>query len=97
MIKRASQLTGHRIPDPVIIAPRSLRPIYSYLRWGRDTKPKKIADRLLIKADVINLPNVHIMPRRETPVDKDKRLGRWKIIEAELHSKGLPILSKSRV
>ncbi|KAF7502603.1 hypothetical protein GJ744_005444 [Endocarpon pusillum] len=97
VIKRASQLTGHRIPDPLITARQSLSSIYSYLGRDRDSPPKKVADRLLIKPDVINLPNVHIMPRRETPVDKDKRLGRWKIIEAELHSKGLPVLGKSRV
>ena len=96
IIKRVSQLTGRRLPDPLITSPKNLKSIFSYLRRDSDSKPKKLADQLLIKADVVSLPNVYIMPRRETPVDKDKRLGRWKMIEAELHSKGLPILSKSR-
>jgi hypothetical protein len=61
------------------------------------SKPKALADHLLTKHDVVGLPNVHVMARRETPVDKDKQFGRWKMIEAELQSKGLPVLSKSRL
>jgi hypothetical protein len=72
-------------------------PIYNHLLRNSIPKPKKLAESLLQKQDLVSLPNVHIMARRETPVDKDKRLGRWKIIEAELQSKGLPMLSKSRV
>ena len=72
-------------------------PIYKYLSQNSSPKKKTLADHLLAKQDVISLPNVHIMSRRETPVDKDKRLGRWKIVEAELKSKGLPVLSKSGV
>lgn len=72
-------------------------PVYNYLIRNSNPKPKKLADGLLRKQDLVSLPNVHIMARRETPVDKDKQLGRWKVIAAELESKGLPVLSKSRV
>ena len=72
-------------------------PIYNYLLRNSSPKPTKLADGLLKKKDLASLPNVHVMARRETPIDKDKRLGRWKVIEAELQSKGLPVLSKSRV
>lgn len=72
-------------------------PIYKYLSRNSTPKPKKLADHLLVKQDLVNLPNVHIMSRRETPVDKDKGVGRWKIIESELKSKGLPVLSKSGI
>lgn len=72
-------------------------PIYTYLLRSSSPKAEKLADALLKKKDLVNLPNVHIMARRETPIDKDKRLGRWKVIEAELQRKGLPVLSNSRV
>jgi hypothetical protein len=72
-------------------------PIYNYLMRESSPKPKKLAERLVTKRDLVGLPNVHILTRRETPVDRDKRLGRWKVIEAELQSKGLPVFTKSRV
>lgn len=39
-------------------------------------------------------PNVMVLPRRETPVDKEKEVGRWKVIEQELIERGLPVLGK---
>lgn len=39
-------------------------------------------------------PNVMVLPRRETPVDKQKEVGRWKIIEKELTARGLPVLGR---
>jgi hypothetical protein len=94
IIKRISQLTGHRIPDPVINSAQSLVPIYEHLMAQDSNKPKKVGDQILANKDLVNLPNVHFMPRRETPVDRDKRVGRWKVIEAELESKGLPVLGR---
>ncbi|KIV84471.1 hypothetical protein PV11_00247 [Exophiala sideris] len=38
--------------------------------------------------------NVMVLSRRETPVDKEKEIGRWKVIERELKSKGLPVLGR---
>ena len=70
-------------------------PIYNYLLQESKPKPKKLADHLLTKPDLAGLSNVHIMTRRQTPVDRDKQVGRWKIIEAELQSKGLPVLSST--
>ncbi|KIW16856.1 hypothetical protein PV08_04046 [Exophiala spinifera] len=37
-------------------------------------------------------PNVMVLSRRETPVDKEKEIGRWKVIARELQAKGLPVL-----
>lgn len=37
-------------------------------------------------------PNVMVLSRRETAVDKEKELGRWKVIERELRARGLPVL-----
>ncbi|KAI1618935.1 hypothetical protein EDD36DRAFT_45676 [Exophiala viscosa] len=39
-------------------------------------------------------PNVMVLSRRETPVDKEKETGRWKVIERELKSRGLPVLGR---
>ena len=57
-------------------------------------KPKSIAETLLMKENLAHLPNLKIMGRRETPVDKEKEIGRWKVIEAELEERGLPVLGK---
>ena len=35
--------------------------------------------------------NVVVHPRRETPVDKEKEVGRWKVIVKELEKRQLPI------
>ena len=35
-----------------------------------------------------------ILPRRETPVDREKETGRWKVIERELRERGLPVLGR---
>ena len=46
------------------------------------------------KETLASLPNVRILPRRETPIDKEKRVGRWKVIEEELRDRGLPVLGR---
>jgi hypothetical protein len=38
--------------------------------------------------------NLLIFHRRETPVDKEKEVGRWKVIEKELTARGLPVLGR---
>ena len=60
-------------------------------------KPKTLAEALAMNMELASLPNVKIMGRRETPVDKDKAVGRWKVIEAELKSRGLPVLGRLEV
>jgi hypothetical protein len=58
-------------------------------------RPKNLAETLATKTELASLPNVKIMSRRETPVDKEKAVGRWKIIEAELRSRGLPVFGRA--
>ena len=45
--------------------------------------------------ELTKLPNVRILMRRETPVDRDKAVGRWKVIEKELKARGLPVLGRA--
>jgi hypothetical protein len=38
--------------------------------------------------------NVEMQGRRRTPIDKEKELGRWKVIEQELRSRDLPVVGR---
>ena len=73
---------------------KTLRSIYIYQLEAIKPKPKNLAETLAMKTQLASLPNVKIMGRRETPVDKEKAVGRWKVIEAELKSRGLPVLGR---
>lgn len=94
MVKRVIQLTGHRIPDPVITQIHDIRSIQNYLITP--PKPKKLAQALLQDEQLTSLPNVKIYDRRITPIDKERAVGRWKVIERELHDKGLPVTGHER-
>lgn len=54
-------------------------------------KPKKLIEEIEASGILKDLPNVQVFPRRVTPVDKEKMVGRWKIIERELQKRGLPV------
>ena len=58
-------------------------------------KPKKTAQKLKISATFDNLPNVSIIDRRVTPIDREKKIGRWKLIEQELLDRGLPVTGQN--
>ena len=88
-------MTGFRIPDPVLAKAKTLRSIYIYQLQTIKPKPKNLAETLATRSDLASLPNVKIMRRRETPVDKEKAVGRWKVIEAVLRSRGLPVLGRA--
>ena len=83
------QLTGKRIPDPVIGMLHTTKQLVEHL--VQKPKPKKLAELLLSKEDLISMPNVQIYDRRYTPIDKEKEVGRWKVIERELQKRGLPV------
>lgn len=83
------QLTGARIPDPSINDINSARALFGFL--VKKPKPKKLVQSLMADENLINLPNVKIMDRRYTPIDKEKQVGRWKVIEKELTRQGLPV------
>jgi hypothetical protein len=50
-----------------------------------------MADTLLENEELTSLPNVKVYDRRVTPIDKEKAVGRWKVIEKELNERGLPV------
>lgn len=55
-------------------------------------KPKKLAEQIEQSSILPELPNVKVYPRRVTPVDKEKMVGRWKVIQKELQKRELPVL-----
>lgn len=83
------QLTGVRIPDPAVESIKNCKGLLGFL--VKKPKPKKLAESLMTDETLSSLPNVKMMDRRYTPVDREKEVGRWKVIEAELLSKGLPV------
>lgn len=83
------QLTGIRIPDHEIDNIRCAKALLRYL--AKKPKPKKLAENLMSDKRLTSLPNVQIMDRRYTPIDSEKEIGRWKLIEKELIRRDLPV------
>jgi hypothetical protein len=137
ILKRFSQLTGHRVPDPllnnVLRGNKPLIGLIDLLTQSAKPKPKKFAEVLLAKqkkavdfatrekllaeqglqphTDTVVPaneatksngikqkpkftplgPNVMVFTRRETQVDREMEIGRWKVIKRELENRGLPV------
>ncbi len=91
-MKRVTQLTGRRIPDPVIAKAETVRALHAFLMLP--PKPKKLAERLMENDHLTSLPNVKVIPRRVTPIHKDLAVGRWKVVERELLERGLPVIGR---
>jgi Ribosomal subunit 39S len=83
------RLTGVHIPDPAINSIRTVKSLLVHL--VKPPKPKKLVEALVKKRDLVSLPNVKIFDRRVTPIDRERSVGRWKIIEKALEAKGLPV------
>jgi len=58
-------------------------------------KARKLVEALSQKEDLMTLPNVSVFAKRVTPIDKQKTIGRWKLIEKELEERGLPVTGRS--
>lgn len=54
-------------------------------------KPTKIAEILANNEKLGLHSNLLVFGRKEDMIDKETEIGRWKIIEAELRDRGLPI------
>lgn len=95
MAKRITQLTGQRVPDPVISNAKTIGDLYHAMR-ARD-KPKKLARTEQLQKVQLELPNVAVYSRRQTNVHKEKRVGRWKVIEAEFEARGMPATGQNKL
>lgn len=54
-------------------------------------KQKKLAEELLDAEQITSLPNVKVSAKKPGFVEQETEIGRWKVIEAELSKRGLPI------
>lgn len=86
------QLTGRRISDSAVKSIECVQDVLAHL--ATPPKPRKVVDALS-QNDLPTLPNVTVKSRRITPIDKEVSIGRWKVIEKELQSKGLPIVGNN--
>ncbi|KAL8690652.1 MAG: hypothetical protein Q9218_003946 [Villophora microphyllina] len=106
VIKRVMQLTGTRIPDPVIQSIDSTDALHGHLI--KQPQPKKLAQVLVegrqqvarTKKNMVSrqelpllssLPNVKIYPSKLVPQMAEGKLGRQKVIEMELDRYGIPV------
>ena len=85
------QVTGRRLPDPDIESIKDSKVLLAHLR--KKPKPKRLAETLF-SDEVTDLPNVDVRDRRYTFIDKEKEIGRWKVIEQALTERGLPVTGK---
>ncbi len=83
------QLTGTRIADPVMPHLTTAAEIVRHLQKPAPTK--RLVDDLAKNDEIGKLPNVEIWESRYTEKDKETEIGRWKLIEAELQERGLPL------
>lgn len=81
--------TGVRLPDVVLYNAKTLHDLRA--AYLKKPEPKKLAQSLSMAEQLQALANVKIAPRRVTPIDKEKAVGRWKLIEEELVERGLPV------
>ncbi|KAK4233502.1 hypothetical protein C8A03DRAFT_47971 [Achaetomium macrosporum] len=88
--KRIQQLTGHRLHDGKLCALHTIDSMLKQL--VEPPKPKKLVELVESKGVFKDLPNVRVFPRRVTPIDKEKMVGRWKIIVKELEKRELPVI-----
>ena len=83
------QLTGRRITDPVLSNATTIEDLFVHLK-SKD-RPQKLAQSEEFRQMNTGLLNVKIHQRRPKLIQREKQVGRWKLIEAELTARGLPL------
>ncbi|KAA8576225.1 hypothetical protein EYC84_006376 [Monilinia fructicola] len=86
VVKRTMQLTGARIPDNVINSSNTTEKLLQNLITP--PKPPTLKEALKQEETLVSLPNVRVFDRRITVVDKERNIGRLKVIREELRSRG---------
>jgi hypothetical protein len=92
LIKRVMQRTGIKLPDRFVQQCSTVGMLYHKLI--EKDKPKKLAELMEQDPKLAPLPNVKIHTRRISPIDKEKEVGRWKVIKQELMERGLPVTGR---
>jgi hypothetical protein len=81
------QLTGIRLPDAAIKSTNTAKVLLNHLITP--PKPRKLFEALEQKGDLFELENVTVHPRRRCLKEKERDIGRWKIIKKEWMARGL--------
>ncbi|APA07129.1 hypothetical protein SS1G_04157 [Sclerotinia sclerotiorum 1980 UF-70] len=87
VVKRTMQLIGKRIPDNVISSSSTAEKLLQHLITP--PKPPTLNKALKQNEELLSLPNVSVFRKRITPVDKERNVGRLKVIREEFKSRGL--------
>lgn len=85
-------MSGHHIPDAVITKATTMRTLFNALIpiVEKATAPKKLGEKL-VASPKLKLENVDVREKKVRKFDKEKAVGRWKVIEEELIARGLPV------
>ena len=86
------QRTGIKLPDRFVQRCNTVGMLYHKLI--EDDEPKKLAEQIEQDPKLAPLSNVKIHTKRISPIDKEKEVGRWKVIEHELVERGLPVTGR---
>lgn len=89
VLKRILQLTGIRFPDAAIKSSNTAKALLNVLITP--PKPRKLADALEQNHDLLQLDNVSIHRGRRSFYDRERDIGRLKVIEKELKARGLSL------
>lgn len=92
LFKRVMQRTGIKLPDRFVQQCSTVGMLYHKLIEKEE--PKKLAERIKQDPKLTPLPNIKIHTSRISPIDKEKEVGRWKVIEQELAERGLPVTGR---
>ncbi|KAI1120356.1 ribosomal subunit 39S-domain-containing protein [Nemania abortiva] len=88
--KRVFQLTGQLIPDHQLPSISTVHSLLGALK--KPPKPATLTEEIQTRhADLLAQPNVSFAPKRITRGDKEKALGRFKIMQAEFKKRDLPL------
>ncbi|OTB00500.1 hypothetical protein M426DRAFT_324276 [Hypoxylon sp. CI-4A] len=88
--KRVFQLTGQLVPDHQLLSINDVRSLLHVVQTPPKSKTltQEIQER---RQDLVQLPNVSVATKRVTRGDKEKAVGRFKLVEEELKKRDLPL------
>lgn len=86
------QISGTRIPDPIISDAKNVGQLLE--RIVVPPKPKTLVESIQRQAKLQKMPNVRVHEKRRSYIDRDRDVGRWKVIEYALYERGLPITGR---
>ncbi|KAI1775980.1 ribosomal subunit 39S-domain-containing protein [Hypoxylon cercidicola] len=89
--KRIFQLTGQLVLDHQLSSITDVRSLLRVVQ--KPPKPKTVTQEIQERRqDLVQLPNVFVATKRITRGDREKAVGRFKLIEEELKKRDLPLV-----